>query len=78
MLSADTVAEIHQDYARAGADAHAARLADLPARRDLNTVRAEFLDSFVAALLPLGVLDRFKLAGVIATWWTDTLPDFKK
>jgi type I restriction enzyme M protein len=23
------------------------------------------------------VLDRFKLAGVIATWWTDTLPDFK-
>jgi type I restriction enzyme M protein len=58
-------------------DAQAARLADLPARRDLNVVRAEFLDSFVAALSPLGVLDRFKLAGVIATWWTDTLPDFK-
>jgi type I restriction enzyme M protein len=57
--------------------AHAARLADLPARRDLNAVRAEFLDSFVAALSPLGMLDRFKLAGVIATWWTDTLPDFK-
>ena len=58
-------------------DAHAARLADLPVRRDLNAVRTEFLDSFVAALSPLGVLDRFKLAGVIATWWTDTLPDFK-
>jgi type I restriction enzyme M protein len=57
--------------------AHAARLADLPSRRDLNAVRAEFLDSFVAALSSLGVLDRFKLAGVIATWWTDTLPDFK-
>ncbi|MBI2361349.1 MAG: N-6 DNA methylase, partial [Deltaproteobacteria bacterium] len=57
--------------------AHAARLADLPQHRELNRVRAEFLDSFVAALLPLGVLDRFKLAGVIATWWTDTLPDFK-
>jgi type I restriction enzyme M protein len=57
--------------------AHATRLADLPARRDLNAVRAEFLDSFVAALSSLGVLDRFKLAGVIATWWTDTLPDFK-
>ena len=53
------------------------RLADLPAQRDLNAVRAEFLDSFVAALSPLAVLDRFKLAGVIATWWTDTLPDFK-
>jgi type I restriction enzyme M protein len=56
---------------------HSTRLADLPARRDLNAVRAEFLDSFVSALLPLDVLDRFKLAGVIATWWTDTLPDFK-
>jgi len=56
---------------------HAVRLAGLPTRRDLNAVRAEFLDSFIAALSPLGVLDRFKLAGVIATWWTDTLPDFK-
>ena len=57
--------------------AHASRLADLPARRDLNAVRAEFLDSFLAALSPLSVLDRFKLSGVIATWWTETLPDFK-
>jgi type I restriction enzyme M protein len=57
--------------------AYAPRLADLPARRDLNAVRADFLDTFVAALWPFGVLDRFKLSGVIATWWTDTLPDFK-
>jgi type I restriction enzyme M protein len=57
--------------------AHAPRLADLPRHRALNRVRAEFLDSFVAALQPLAVLDRFKLAGVIATWWTETLPDFK-
>lgn len=56
---------------------HASRLADLPRRRDLNAVRSEFLDSFVAALSPRGTLDRFKLAGVIATWWTDALPDFK-
>lgn len=56
---------------------HAPRLAALPARRDLNAVRTEFLDTFVTALAPLGTLDRFKLAGVIATWWTDTLPDFK-
>jgi restriction endonuclease S subunit len=54
--------------------AHAPRLADLPQHRALSRVRAEFLDSFVAALQPLAVLDRFKLAGVIATWWTDTLP----
>ena len=57
--------------------AHAPRLADLPARRNLNAVRADFLETFVAALSSLAVLDRFKLAGVIATWWTDTLPDFK-
>ena len=56
---------------------HSPGLADLPKRRDLNRVRAEFLDTFVAALLPLNTLDRFKLAGVIATWWTETLPDFK-
>jgi type I restriction enzyme M protein len=70
-------AQALRDALEAWWDAHAARLADLPTRRDLNAVRAEFLDSFVAALAPLGVLDRFKLAGVIATWWTDTLPDFK-
>jgi len=56
---------------------HAPHLADLPKRRDLNAVRTEFLNTFVTALLPLDTLDRFKLAGVIATWWTDTLPDFK-
>jgi type I restriction enzyme M protein len=56
---------------------HSPRVADLPARRNLNAVRTEILDSFVKALLPLAVLDRFKLAGVIATWWTDALPDFK-
>jgi len=57
--------------------AHAARLADLPARRNLNAVRNEFLESFKEALLRLCVLDRFKLAGVVATWWTETLADFK-
>jgi type I restriction enzyme M protein len=60
---------------------HAPQLAELPQRRNLNNVRAEFLDSFVASLLQHAggapPLDRFKLAGVIATWWTDTLPDLK-
>jgi type I restriction enzyme M protein len=57
--------------------AHSRHLAGLPKRRDLNRVRTEYLETFGAALLPLNTLDRFKLAGVIATWWTDTLPDFK-
>ncbi|MCH8913151.1 MAG: SAM-dependent DNA methyltransferase, partial [Planctomycetes bacterium] len=57
--------------------AHSPRLADLPKTRALIAVRSELLDTFTQALVPLGVLDRFKLAGVVATWWTDTLPDLK-
>ena len=45
-----------------------ARWTYLQSRINDASVRAEFLDSFVAALSPLGVLDRFTLAGVIATW----------
>ena len=56
---------------------HADRLARLPERRDLNAVRTEYLDSFVQALLPLGMLDRFKLSGVVAAWWNEELPDLK-
>ena len=57
---------------------HAEHVAELhDGGRGLNAVRAEMLTSFTDALLPLGILDRFKLAGVVATWWTDTLPDFK-
>ena len=62
---------------------HSPRLAELPKTRALNRVRTDLLESFVAALLKpktrtgIPPLDRFKLAGVIATWWTDTLPDFK-
>jgi len=45
---------------------HALYLADLPARRDLNAVRAEFLNSFVAALEPL--------AHWIASSWRESSP----
>ena len=53
------------------------RLADLPNRRDLNGVRNEFLETFGTALSPIGALDRFQLAGVVAGWWNDSLPDLK-
>jgi type I restriction enzyme M protein len=56
---------------------HAGNLAEMPKRRNLNAVRSEFLHSFNEAMLPLGVLDGFTLAGIVATWWTDTLSDFK-
>lgn len=57
--------------------AHAGKLAALPQSRNLNAVRAEFLRGFAEALLPLGVLGDFKLSGVIAEWWTESLPDLK-
>ena len=34
--------------------------------------RADLLDSFVTALEPLGLLDRYQLAGVIASWWGES------
>jgi type I restriction enzyme M protein len=57
--------------------AHSPRLVELPERRDLNAVRTKLLDTFVSALEPLGLLDRFTLAGVIASWWAEGLPDLK-
>jgi len=56
---------------------HARHLAQLPGGRGLNTERTELLESFATALEPQGILDHFKLAGVIAAWWAETLPDLK-
>jgi type I restriction enzyme M protein len=56
---------------------HTPHLAQLPGGRGLNTERTELLESFVAALESEGMLDHFELAGVIATWWAETLPDLK-
>lgn len=56
---------------------HAAQIAGLPQRRNLNRVREAVLDSFVTTLGELDALDRFKLAGVVAGWWNEALPDLK-
>lgn len=48
---------------------HAKWLVELPTTKKVMETRAELLDSFVAELEPLGMLDRFQLAGVIASWW---------
>jgi len=53
------------------------QLIELSQGRNLNAVRSEFLKEFTEALLPLGALGNFKLSGVVATWWTEALPDFK-
>lgn len=50
---------------------------DLPIGHDLVGLRKHMLDSFGDALRPFGLLDRFQVAGVIASWWYNTQPDLK-
>jgi type I restriction enzyme M protein len=50
---------------------------ELPATKALMSTRAKLLESFVGALTPVGLLDRFQVAGVIATWWDEIQFDFR-
>jgi len=45
---------------------HQAHLVELPNSRRLMEVRSDLLEAFVAEITPVGLLDRFKVAGVIA------------
>src|SRR5262249_23766427 len=69
-LAAPKEAELHEAF-----DDWWARqvkyITELPDTKRIMETRADLLNSFVAALEPLGVLDRFQLAGVIASWWGD-------
>jgi type I restriction enzyme M protein len=56
---------------------HVKHIIELPDTGRIMETRADLLDSFVTALEPLGVLDRFQLAGVIASWWGDVQYDIK-
>jgi type I restriction enzyme M protein len=57
--------------------AHEPRLLRLPETGGLMAIRADFLVGFVAALAPVGLLDRFKVEGVIASWWNEIHYDLK-
>ena len=48
---------------------HVKHIIELPDTKRVMDARADLLDSFVTAMEPLGILDRFQLAGVIASWW---------
>jgi type I restriction enzyme M protein len=56
---------------------HTKRLIELPDTKRVMDTRAELLDSFVGELEPLGLLDRFQLAGVVASWWGGVQYDIK-
>lgn len=50
---------------------HSSNLARLPQTKAVYSLRQEFLNSFVENLTPVGLLDRFKVAGVVASWWDE-------
>ncbi|MGW1987206.1 N-6 DNA methylase [Streptomyces collinus] len=56
-------------------DKHREQLAKLPMHRQKAQAREELLTTFVAALEPLGVLDKHQLAGAVAAWWFDARND---
>jgi len=53
------------------------RLSDLPQTRDPMVLRDEYMQSFIRKFQPLDMLDRFKLIGVLATWWDEADDEIK-
>jgi len=57
--------------------AHEKNLVALPESRGLMSVRADLIESFGEALGPVGLLDRFKVDGVVASWWNEVQYDLR-
>jgi type I restriction enzyme M protein len=57
--------------------AHAPRIAALPEEGAVMALRQELLGSFAEALRPVGLLGRFEVDGVIASWWYGAQYDLK-
>jgi type I restriction enzyme M protein len=56
---------------------HHDRMVALPGATSLVGLRSELLTSFCAALVPLGVLESYEIAGVGACWWDGVQFEFK-
>ena len=56
---------------------HAGLVADLPITKSLMPVRRTLLESFTAELLPVDLLDRYQVAGVIVRWWNTNQYDLR-
>ncbi len=57
--------------------AHQDKLNQLGNHGRLTDARSDLLSSFENALIPFGLLDRYKVAGVIASWWQDNEQDLR-
>ncbi|MFC1791052.1 N-6 DNA methylase [Gemmatimonadota bacterium] len=49
----------------------------LPDLQDLMGLRRDLVSTFNGALGPVGLLDRFKVSGVVARWWNEAQFDLK-
>ncbi|WP_051194057.1 type I restriction-modification system subunit M [Nocardia jiangxiensis] len=56
---------------------HTTMISNLPETKQLLTLRGDLVDSFTKELAPLGVIDEYDAAGVIADWWMTNRYDFK-
>jgi type I restriction enzyme M protein len=56
---------------------HQMGVSDLRKGKQLMQLRADLLSSFQDAVRPVGLLDRFQVAGVIASWWGETQNDLR-
>jgi len=56
---------------------HQIGISNLRQGLQLMQLRADLLSSFQNAARPVELLDRFRVAGVIASWWGDTQNDLK-
>ncbi len=52
-------------------------LATLPEKQELMKARGALLATFEKAVGPVGLLDRFQVTGVVATWWGEVQNDLK-
>ena len=58
-------------------EAQEPQLAALPGSNDLFRTRTDLLDSFQEALLPVRMLNRYQVSGVVASWWNEIQYDLK-
>lgn len=52
-------------------------LAGLPEKQELMKARGALLATFEKAVAPVGLLDRFQVTGVVATWWAEVQNDLR-
>jgi type I restriction enzyme M protein len=56
---------------------HQGRVVALPKEQNLMVVRADLMRSFADALVPVGLLDSFRVTGAVAAWWGASVFDLK-